>query len=153
MLTVFFHHYCAPCINIMISADRKILEESPIGTWLLLKLSTYQPAESLIPNPSFQSDQFIFQTFVKQPTTWHRDDDSGKLEEMQDKGMMMIGFQNFEANYEAKIWIPDVHISGTSCLLPEELQSLFMRSWTHVYINQSRYSINRSALSWNLQLD
>ena len=97
----------------MISADRKILEESPIGTWLLLKLSTYQPAESLIPNPSFQSDQFIFQTFVKQPTTWHRDDDRGKLEEMQDKGIMMIdAFQNFEGNYEAQIWIPDVHIQN-----------------------------------------
>ena len=110
----------------MISADQKILEESPIGTWLLLKLSTYQPAQSLIPNPSFQSDQFIFQTFVKQPTTWHRDDDRGKLEEMQDKGMMMInGFQNFEANYEAKMWIPDVQlcISRASCTLQEEQQS------------------------------
>ena len=24
--TVFFHHYCTPCINILISADQKILE-------------------------------------------------------------------------------------------------------------------------------
>ena len=90
MLTVFFLGINSILPPLLCAVhkhnDQRWSEDSRLERDCYLNYQHTNQPSLLIPNPSFQSDQFIFQTFVKQPTTWNRDDDSGKLEENARQG-------------------------------------------------------------------